>query len=206
MDIIEQGSEAWLQARLGKVTASRISDVVAKTKSGWGASRANYAAELIAERLCGSPNPRFVNDAMRWGTEYEQEAADAYAWRVDANVDKCGFVHHPRIPMSGASPDRLVDSQGLIEIKCPLTATHLDYLESEKIPEKYILQMQWQMACTGRLWTDFVSYDPRLPEKMRLHIQHVNRDMVLISQLESEVTNFLDEIEQRLQLLKRKYG
>lgn len=204
--MIIQGTEAWFAARVGKITASRVVDVMARTKAGWGASRANYAAELIAERLTGNSAPGFTNDAMRWGTDTEPYARLEYSRRFDVSVYEIGFVDHPEVAMSGASPDGLVGSDGLIEIKCPNTATHLDTLLSGNVPGKYLTQMQFQMACTGRSWNDFVSFDPRLPENMQLFVQRVPRDVGLILDLETEVSAFHDEIEAKLSELRRIYG
>ena len=179
---------------------------MARTKTGWGASRANYAAELIAERLTGNSAPGFTNDAMRWGTDTEPYARLEYSRRFDVSVYEIGFVDHPEVAMSGASPDGLVGSDGLIEIKCPNTATHLDTMLSGNVPGKYLTQMQFQMACTGRSWNDFVSFDPRLPENMQLFVQRVPRDVGLILDLETEVSAFHDEIEAKLSDLRRIYG
>jgi putative phage-type endonuclease len=201
-----QGSDAWFAARLGKVTASRVCDVVAKTKTGWGASRANYAAELIAERLTGVTAPSFMNDAMRWGTETEPRARDAYAQHLDLFVEQIGFVDHPEVAMSGASPDGLVGADGMVEIKCPNTATHLDTLDSGAIPAKYVTQIQWQLACTGRAWCDFVSYDPRLPPEMALFVKRLDRDVSMIVDLETEVSAFLRELGERVERLRSRYG
>lgn len=200
-----QGSDEWKAARCGKVTASRIADVVARTRSGWGASRANYAAELIAERLTGTPAEHFVNAAMQWGTDREPEGRMAYEWHTDTEVQQVAIVPHPRIPMSAASPDGLVGDDGLVEIKCPNTATHIDTLLDGKVPEKYVLQMQWQMACTGRQWCDFVSFDPRMPESMRLFIKRVERDEKLIESLEKDVELFLREVETKVAALRSVY-
>ena len=204
--MIVQGSPEWFAARVGKITASRVADVMARTKTGWGASRANYAAELIAERLTGVSAPSFTNDAMRWGTDQEPYAREAYARRFDVDVYEVGFVDHPEVAMSGASPDGLIGEAGLIEIKCPNTATHLDTLLSGAVPGKYVTQMQWQMACTGREWCDFASFDPRLPEEMRLFVQRVPRDVGLILELEAEVSAFHRELEAKLSDLRRMYG
>lgn len=200
-----QGSDEWKAARLGKVTASRIADVVAKTRSGWGASRANYMAELVAERLTGKPADSYINGAMQWGIDHEAEARMAYEWARDVDVVQVGLIEHPRIPMSAASPDGLVGDEGLVEIKCPNTATHIDTLLTAKIPEKYVLQMQWQMACTGRKWCDFCSYDPRMPESMRLFIMRVDRDEKLIGTLEQDVELFLRELNQKVAALREAY-
>lgn len=203
---IIQGSIEWLQIRCGKVTASRVADIVAKTKSGPAASRANYMAELIAERLTGEPAERFTNAAMAWGTDKEPEARSAYEFYRNESVREIGFVHHPKIDASGASPDGLVGEDGLVEIKCPNTSTHLDTLLGQMVPAKYINQMQWQMACTGRQWVDFVSYDPRLPESMRLFIKRMPRDDKRIDELETEVAGFLLEMSVKLSQLNSLYG
>lgn len=199
---MEQGSPEWFAARLGKVTASRVCDVVAKTKTGWGASRTNYMAELIAERLTETQTEGFTNAAMRHGTETEPEARTAYEFQVDVDVVQVGFVDHPTIAMTGASPDGLVGDGGLVEIKCPQVATHIDTLLGGSVPGKHLTQIQWQLACTGRAWCDFVSYDPRLPENMRLFIRRVNRDDVAIAGLERDVREFLAETDAKLAALR----
>jgi len=203
---MEQRTEEWFAARLGKVTASRVADVVARTKSGYGASRANYMAELVCERLTGVRGEFFQSAAMQWGTEQEPAAREAYESKRGVLVLETGFVSHPTITMAGASPDGLIGTEGGIEIKCPNTNTHLDTLLSEKVPEKYLNQIYWQMACTGGLWVDFISFDPRLPESMQLFIQRVPRDDAAIRNLESEVQIFLSELEQKVNLLRIKYG
>jgi putative phage-type endonuclease len=201
-----QGTDAWREARLGKVTASRVSDVIAKTKTGWGASRANYMAELLAERLTGVQYSTYTNAAMQWGTENEPEARAAYSFRVGQDVTEVGFIDHPFIAMSGASPDGEVGGDGLVEIKCPNTATHVDTLLGDPIEGKYVAQMQWQMGCTGRQWCDWVSYDPRLPEAMRLFVKRVPRDDAMIIQLEKNVEDFLAELDAKVAALEAKYG
>jgi putative phage-type endonuclease len=203
---LQQGSEAWLKARLGRVTASRVADVVAKTKSGYAASRANYMAELITERLTGVPAERFQNDAMRWGTEKEPEARAAYEFLKEVSVEEVGFVPHPRIAMTGASPDGLVGLDGMVEFKCPNTATHIETLLGESVPGKYVIQTQWQMACADRQWCDFGSFDPRLPHAMQLWIRHLPRDETHIRELEAEVEAFLVELEDKLAKLRGAYG
>ncbi|KRA63077.1 lambda exonuclease family protein [Rhizobium sp. Root651] len=206
MDEIIQGSDEWKALRCGKVTASRVADVIAKTKSGWGASRFNYAAELIAERLTGVAAEGFTNAAMQWGTDQEPSARMAYEFMQDVTVEQIAFVAHPSIADAGASPDGLVGESGLVEIKCPNTATHIDTLIKQEIPAKYITQMMWQMACTGRKWCDFVSYDPRLPESMQLFVKRIERDDKHIAELESEVTIFLDtEVSTKVGALRQLY-
>jgi putative phage-type endonuclease len=206
MTEIIQGSDAWLAIRLGKVTASRVADVVAKTKSGWGASRANYQAQIIAERLTGTVTESFTNAAMAWGNEKEPDARRAYEWQTDCSVVEIGFVPHPTIAMSGASPDGLIGDDGLVEIKCPNTATHIDTLLGQTAPAKYVTQMQWQMACTGRKWCDFVSFDPRLPEEMSLFVRRVERDDTRIVELEAMVAEFLAELDAKVAELRSLYA
>lgn len=203
---IIQGSDAWKALRLGKVTASRVADVVAKTKSGYSTSRANYAAQLIAERLTGTVAEAFTNAAMQHGTETEPEARAAYEFYQGVTVEEVAFVPHPKIDQAGCSPDGLVGGDGLVEIKCPNTATHLETLLGQAVPGKYETQMQFQMACTGRAYCDFVSYDPRMPENMRLFIKRVPRDDARIKELESEIASFLLELAVKLSQLNSLYG
>lgn len=205
MTEIIQGSPEWHAIRLGKVTASRVADVIAKTKTGFGASRANYMAQLIAERLTGEPAESYTNAAMQWGVDHEADARTAYEYRADVDVALIGFVDHPSIDMSGASPDGFVDGGGLVEIKCPNTATHIDTLLGQGVPSKYVTQMQYQMACTGRQWCDFVSFDPRLPESMRLFVHRVQRDDKFIAETEASVVEFLKELNRKLLELSAKY-
>lgn len=203
--MIVQGSPEWFAARLGRVTASRVADVCAKTKTGYGASRANYMAELIAERLTGSCAERFTNAAMQWGTDKEPEARALYQFTGDHDVTEIGFVDHPRIAMTGASPDGLVGDDGLVEIKAPNTSTHLDTLLGQTVADKYIIQIQWQLACTERAWCDFVSYDPRLPGEMRMFCTRVMRDGARIAELEAEVRDFLSELDGKVSALRQRY-
>lgn len=202
---MDQRSPEWFAARLGKVTASRVADLMAKTKTGYGASRANLMAELICERLTGVQAERFQNGAMAWGTETEPQARDAYEFLTAATVTETGFVDHPSIADFGASPDGLVGDDGLVEIKCPNTATHIETLLSEAVPGKYITQMQAQMACTGRAWCDFVSFDPRMPEHLQMWVKRVPRDPDFIADMESEIATFLSELTQKLDALRARY-
>jgi len=200
-----QGTDAWLQERCGKVTASRIADLMARTKSGYSASRANYASQLICERLTGCVAPSFTNAAMIHGTETEPEARRAYEFYIDRDVVQVGFMPHPSIEMAGASPDGLIGDDGLLELKCPNSATHIETLLGGVIPDKYVKQMQFQMACTGRQWCDFASYDNRLPERMRLFVKRVDRDEELIGEIETEVRGFLAEIDETVAQLRARY-
>jgi putative phage-type endonuclease len=206
---MEQRSEEWFQARLGRVTASKIADVVAsadkpesKRLAGW----TNYMAQLITERLTGQPTEGFTNAAMQWGTDTEPQARAAYEFLTDNPVQEVGFVVHPEIDGSGASPDGLVGEDGLVEIKCPNTSTHLDTLITESVPKKYVSQMQWQMACTGRDWCDFASFDPRLPDEMHLFVKRVHRDPETIAQMEAAVRTFLAELDQKVAALRSKFN
>jgi len=192
--MIEQRTTEWFAQRCGHLTASRIADMIARTQKGWGASRANYAAQLIAERLTGVAESGFTSAAMQHGIDTEAAARAAYGFMQDVEVIEAPFVLHPRLAWSGASPDGFVGDDGLVEIKCPNTATHITTLRGGEIPDKYIKQMQWQMACTERDWCDFVSFDPRMPVEMQLHIQRVDRDNDLIAEIESAAIGFLDEI------------
>lgn len=203
---VEQRSEEWIKIRLGRVTASRIADATAKTKSGWSASRANYMAELLSERLTGEPRDTFTNAAMQWGTDMEPQARRIYEFMEGVEVQEVGFVPHPTIGMSGASPDGLVGDLGLVEIKCPNTATHIETLLGASIDGKYIKQMQWQMACTKRQFCDFVSFDPRLPERMQIHIQRVKFDPIVIDELEKDIVEFLAELDAKEASLLQKFG
>lgn len=203
---MEQRSPEWFAARLGKVTASRVADIVAKTKAGYSTSRANYMSELIVERLTGSVTDFYQNSAMLWGTNTEPLACAAYEVLAGELVEAVGFVPHPTIPMSGASPDGLIGDAGLLEIKCPNTSTHIETVLSQEAPTKYITQMQWQMACTRREYCDFVSFDPRLPAEMSIFVRRVPRDEVLIKSLEEEVSKFLAEIDEKIATIKKLTG
>ncbi len=198
---MEQRTTEWHQARLGKVTASKVADVVARTKTGYAASRANYMAQLVCERLTGKPTEGFSNAAMEWGVEQEAAARDAYSAKVGELVTEVGFVDHPSIANSGASPDGVVGA-GIVEIKCPSTATHIEYLFEREPPQKYFYQMQWQMACTGADWCDWVSYDPRMPESLQLLVVRIPRDTDCITLLEKEVSEFLAELDVKVAKLK----
>jgi hypothetical protein len=202
---MEQRTEEWFAARLGKVTASRVADVIAKTKSGYSTSRANYMAELVCERLTGKKGDSYSNAAMVWGTNTEPMARAAYEARTGDLVEEVGFVSHATIKDAGCSPDGFVGDDALIEIKCPMTNQHIDTLLANEAPAKYIPQMQWQMACTGRKWCDYVSFDPRLPENMQLFIKRVMRDQNMIVEMEREVEKFLFELDQKIIRLKAQY-
>jgi len=207
--MIEQGSPEWFAQRLGKVTASRVADVIAKTKTGYSTSRENYMAQLVCERMTGTVGESFTNAAMQWGTETEPLARAAYEAHADVLVDEVAMITHPTIEQAGASPDGLVSDDGVLEIKCPNTATHIDTLLSQTVPNKYLTQIAWQLACTGRKWADFVSFDPRMSDGLQLFVKRVPRDDAYIQMLEKEVVQFLTELDgkiMKLNELKEKHG
>jgi putative phage-type endonuclease len=201
-----QGTEEWKAARLGKLTASRISKALARTKTGWGASRANLRAELVCERLTGQQQDTYCNAAMQWGTDQEPAARAAYEFYRDVDVVTVGFLEHPRIALSGASPDGLVGDDGLVEFKCPNTATHIETLLDGSVADEYRKQVLWQMAVTGRKWADLVSFDPRLPAEMQIHVARIERDDAAIRDLETEAEKFLAEVAATCDELLAKFS
>ena len=203
IEMMDQGTEEWFTIRIGKVTASRVADVIAKTKTGYSATRDNYMAQLVCERLTGQKGESFSNAAMQHGTETEPLARLSYEVTQNVLVDEVGFVPHPSIEMAGASPDGLVGDDGLLEIKCPNTATHIETLLSQTVPGKYNTQMQFQMACTGRQWCDFVSFDNRLPAELQLFVKRVPRDEVFIRLIEAEIVQFLAELDDKINKLMK---
>ena len=200
---MEQRTEEWHQARLGKVTASRVADVLAKIKTGEAAARKNYKMELVVQRLTGLPGESFSNAAMEWGSEQEPFARMAYEAHTSNFVQEVGFIEHQEIKHFGCSPDGVV-GEGLIEIKCPNTSTHIETVLDNKAPTKYIPQMQCQMAVTGAKWCDFVSYDPRVPEDLQLVVIRVDRDQEYIDSMEVEVKQFLSEVDDLFNQLKAR--
>jgi len=199
---VVQGSEEWLKIRLGKVTASGVADVLAKTKSGVSASRGNYLIKLALQRVTGVVEEGFTNEAMQWGIDNEAQARVAYEVFSGNFVDQIAFVDHPTIKWFGASPDGLIDNNGLVEIKCPNSATHWSYIKAGEPPMKYYIQMQAQMACTNREWCDFVSFDPRMPDRSKLFVKRVMRSNDFISDMENEVIIFLNEVAVEVLLMK----
>lgn len=199
--MVEQGTQEWRLLRAGKATGSRIADIIAKTKSGYSTSRENYLTELVIERF-GVISEGFTNAAMQWGTEQEPFAREQYELESGAFVEQVAFVDHPFIEMAGASPDGLVGIDGLLEIKNPNSTTHFNYLREGVVPEKYKPQMAWQCCCTGREWCDFVSFDSRVPEGLQYFQIRYVPEKSYIEFLESEVKNFLIEVDARYKELK----
>ena len=203
---MEQRTAEWFAARAGRVTASRIADVTGKTKSGYGAARADYMVELLAERLTGQPTEKFVSSAMQWGTDQEPHARHLYTVKTGLWVDEVGFVRHPKIEWAGASPDGRIGIDGLVEIKCPKTTTHLETLTSKSVPKNHYAQMQWQMRCADRAWCDYVVFDPRMPVKAQLFVTRVTRDDEWLTTTEAEVIKFLAEVDAKVAALKKIIG
>ena len=201
---VEQGTPEWHQLRSGKVTASRVADILAKTKTGPSASRQNYLIELAIQRTTGIIELSYTNSAMEWGTQTEPQARVAYEVKSGNFVDQIAFVDHPTIDGFGCSPDGLVGDKGLIEIKCRNSANHWETIKLDEVPKKYWIQMQAQLSCTGKEWNDYVSFDPRMPERSQLYIKRVFRDEEFILEMESEVKNFITEVEAEISLMKNR--
>lgn len=205
---MEQRTAQWFQARLGKVTASNVYNVISKTAKGTPTSKYDdYKIKLITERLTGQTSPYYETEDMRWGIEHEEDALKEYAFIYDTEITQCGFIQHPTIKMAGASPDGLIDKDGLIEIKCPRSTTHMRFFIDNEIKPEYLAQMQFQMACTERKWCDFISYDPRFTNKashLRMKVKRIYRDDKQIKEINQSVEAFLAEIEQEIQRISTK--
>ncbi|WP_375663144.1 lambda exonuclease family protein [Bartonella sp. CL266QHHD] len=205
---MEQRTAEWFQARLGKVTASNIYSVLSKTTKGLPTSKyEDYKIKLITERLTREISPYYETEDMRWGIEHEDDALREYGFIYDADITKCGFIQHPTIEMAGASPDGLIGEDGLIEVKCPRSVTHMRFCIGDEIKPEYHAQMQFQMACTERKWCDFVSYDPRFTGEffhLRMKVKRILRDDQQIEQINQAVETFLAEIEREIKQLSTK--
>lgn len=210
---MKQRTPEWFQERRGKVTASNIYNVIGMLKNGERTSLyQKYKAKLIAETLTEYVQEEMCSAVMQWGLDHEDEARNAYEIMTSHNVTQCGFIVHPNIPLAGASPDGLVGEDGLIEIKCPTSETHVSFALTKEIKKEYIAQMQFQMACTGRKWCDFVSYDPRFTGKAQnvaIIIHRVERDDKMIDSIETNVRQFIAEMQadiQRILLTNEQYN
>ena len=195
----KQGTEGWLRDRLGKVTASKLGDVLAK---GGGAARANYLAELVVGRLTGEPGESYENDAMKRGKELEPLARSLYELTRSVDVVETGFVDHPSIEMAGASPDGLVGDDGVVEIKCRNAAKHIAYWLTGKLSKDERCQMQWEMECTGRAWVDFVSFHPDFPDHLQLYVQRLERDEAFLAEARATVGVFQLEVAEAVEKLE----
>jgi putative phage-type endonuclease len=209
IDTIEQGTEEWHLLRAGKVTSSKISDMMAKGKgSAESAGRRNYRAQLVAERLTGEvETDGYKNDAMQRGNDLEDAARSCYEFEGGQEVKQVAFILHPEIENKGSSPDGLVGEEGQIEIKCLNTANHIDILLKNVIPTTYLKQMHDQMGCSGRLWNDFVSYDPRMPEELQLVVIRLMRDQAIIDEINAATVDFLaevDDMEHSMKIIQKR--
>ncbi len=207
MDNMEQRTDDWYAARLGKVTASSLHKVLSKTKTGYGADRGNYMTQLVLERVTNSKADGYSSAAMQWGIDQEPFARAAYEATRGVMVDEVGFIPHPTIKDAGASPDGLVGDDGMVEIKCPESKTALEcWLSENPVEAKYFAQMQWQMRCADRSWCDYVVFDPRMPAKAQLFIKRVERDDAWLEKAEAEVIKFLAEVDAKVAALKQIIG
>jgi putative phage-type endonuclease len=207
IEMMEQRTDDWFTARLGKVTASSLYKVLAKTKTGYGADRGNYMTQLVLERVTGTKADSYTNAAMQWGIDQEPFARAAYEASRGVMVDEVGFIPHPTIAAAGASPDGLVGDDGMVEIKCPDSKTALEcWLAENPVESKYFAQMQWQMRCADRSWCDYVVFDPRMPAKAQLFVVRVLRDDKWLADVESEVIKFLAEVDAKVAALKKIIG
>jgi hypothetical protein len=200
-----QGSPEWLAARAGSLGASSIADALAKTKTGWGASRANLKARIATERLTGKPVETFSNSAMQRGNDLEPQARDFYSFHTGYDVAEVGIVLHPSIKHSHCSPDGLCGDDGMVEIKCCGAARHIELLDEGAVEDRYIKQCFWQMACTGRRWVDLAYFHPDFPHEMQLVIHRIERDEAVIAALESDVLAFLNEVADTVASLTTRY-
>lgn len=201
----DQRSDDWFEARLGRATASRFKDVMTSIKSGESAARKNYRAELVAERLTGNREEGFTSAAMQWGVDNEDTARLRYELATDNDVDECGFFTHDSL-MAGASPDGLIGEVGVLEIKCPNSATHIETLKTQRVPYQYYWQVIGQMWITNRQWCDFVSFDPRMPDNAQLFIIRVERDEEAVKRLATEVEAFLNEVDIDTEFIRKYTG
>lgn len=203
MSNVEQGSLAWIAERLGKITASRIDDVLAKPRKGNGTSstRDNYKAQLALERITGKMREEFQTRWMERGIEMEPLARVAYEDLRGVEVDAVGFIPHPSIANAGCSPDGFIGNEGQIQIKCPNAATHFKWLQSGGLPAEHRKQMAFELACTGRQWSDFVSYHPEMPDHLKVFVSRFNREAVYIAEIEQEVMRFDAEIQEMIRHL-----
>lgn len=199
---LEQGTDEWRKARTGSLGSSQIKEALARTKSGWGAGRRNMIAQLVVERLTGEPTESFMSAAMQHGVDTEPQARAAYAFTYGVEVEQVGLVLHPTIKGTHSSPDGLVGSDGALEVKCPQPATHMATLLADEVPSEYQKQIDWHMACSGRQWVDFISFDPRFPVELQMFVKRVHRDQTRIIELETEVTAFLREVDEKVSELQ----
>lgn len=188
---------AWLSARAGKLTASRMADALAVLKNGKPAEARNkLMRELLAERVTGASVRHYVSPAMEHGLEYEAEAKAAYEAETGVIIAAAGFYDHPRIDSLGATPDGLIGADGLIETKCPTTGTMIEWVLAGVVPDQHKPQMIVQLACTGRAWCDFVAFDPRIRDaRRRLFIRRYTPSAEEVAAVETGAVQFLAELD-----------
>lgn len=203
-DQIVQGTQEWMDIRRGKVTASRICDVMASLKSGEAKTRFQYRAQLACEIITGETAPSYQNEAMKYGIMNEPYARAAYEAQTGNITEQVGFIPHPKIEDAGASPDgiNIGNPISLVEIKCPNMLTAVIFWLDGAIPRDYMLQMQWQMACCQAEYCDYVVFRPDLPENLRLHIVRVERDDKLIEEIEKAVVEFNADVKSTVAQLR----
>lgn len=205
---------AFMNDRCGKLTGSRMNAAMAYLKQTAKEiadkkpkedrkERASLKVEILCERMTGNIVDKFVNTAMQWGIEKEPEAKAAYEAKTGRIITDVGFIDHPRIEFCGASPDGFVDD-GLVEIKCPTTATHVSWILDGGIPDEHKAQMTLQAAVTGRSWVDFVSYDPRMPEPQQLLVRRFYPTAGEIAEIEAEAEKFLAEVDGLFETITRR--
>lgn len=191
-----QRTDEWWKKRLGKITASRIGDIMPGARGAYKDSREALAYSLAAEWLTSTPQNTFVTHSMQWGIDQEPNAKLAYTAKTDLEIREADFYQHPTIALSGGSPDGLIQENGLVEIKCPETHTHLKSLCEYYIKPQYIYQMQWCMECAGKTYCDFVSFDPRVKAPYNIWIYEVERDNEMIAKIKEEVLLFIDYLSE----------
>lgn len=195
-DTARQGEPGWIKARIGRLTASKMADAMATLKKGGESeARRKLKIALLAERLSDAATEHFVSDAMLWGIEHEAEAAAAYEQVSGELLTACGLAYHPTIEWFAASPDRLLNADGLVEVKCPTSLTHVAWLLAGVVPDQHKPQMLAQLACTRRRYVDFVSFDPRLPLRQRLFVRRFEPAADEISAVEEAARQFLAEVD-----------
>lgn len=200
-----QRTEQWRQDRCGKATASRVLDIITRTRNGWGHARGKYLDQLIAERLSGRPQDMRRIKSLDDRSDLEPDARDAYCFYTDNEIELVGFVPHPTIENAGASPDGLVNSDGMLELKCLDAGNHHKLFAGDLSPlEDYLPQVHFGMACTERKWTDLVAYCPIMPEELKMFRQPIQRDDDLIVVLEREVKAFLAEVDSKVAALMER--
>lgn len=200
---VEQRSEAWRALRAGRLCASKAGDMMAAIKSGEAAGRRNLRADLVLERITGTPLDDYQSEAMRVGIEREAAALAMYEAVHGVIVERVGFLTHPTL-MVGGSPDGLVGDDGIVEAKCPLPATHLEYYLSGVVPVGYLQQVRHLLWLSGRAWCDWFSFHPAFPDDMQIKCVRITRDICDLPAYEQAVVAFLDEVDAKVEETNRE--